>query len=132
MKTTGIAILTGICTALILVLGVATFYFWQSNQKLSEEVTALRAERAAFNTEMEKSIVVSKHNACVNNLRQIDGAKQQWALENNKATTAQPTMQDIANYLGAAIPQCPDEGRYTVGYVGGLPSCSIADHQLHQ
>lgn len=26
-------------------------------------------------------------NACINNLRQIDAAKQQWALENNKADT---------------------------------------------
>ena len=27
---------------------------------------------------------VSMQNACINNLRQIDAAKQQWALENGK------------------------------------------------
>src|SRR5438477_12065760 len=29
----------------------------------------------------------SQRNACINNLRQIDGAKQQWALENHKTST---------------------------------------------
>ena len=29
----------------------------------------------------------SQMNACINNLRQIDGAKQQWALETNKRRT---------------------------------------------
>ena len=28
----------------------------------------------------------TKSNACINNLRQIDGAKDQWAVENNKHT----------------------------------------------
>src|SRR5438552_7205215 len=32
-----------------------------------------------------------KANACINNLRQIDGAKQQWALEHSKAATPVPT-----------------------------------------
>src|SRR5947209_19333386 len=30
----------------------------------------------------------SQMNACINNLRQIDGAKQQWALETKQATNA--------------------------------------------
>ena len=32
----------------------------------------------------------SQKNACINNLRQIDGAVQQWALENKQAPTATP------------------------------------------
>src|SRR5580765_3260315 len=39
-------------------------------------------------------------NACINNLRQIDGAKQQWALENGAAASAAPGGTDITPYLG--------------------------------
>src|SRR5690242_9124987 len=42
----------------------------------------------------------SQTNACLNNLRQIDGAKQQWALENGKQSTDTPTLADITVYLG--------------------------------
>src|SRR5437899_11608609 len=38
-------------------------------------------------------------NACINNLRQIDSAKQQWALETRQATNALPLVSDIAPYL---------------------------------
>jgi prepilin-type N-terminal cleavage/methylation domain-containing protein len=30
----------------------------------------------------------AQKNACINNLRQIDGAKEQWALENKKSSGA--------------------------------------------
>ena len=42
----------------------------------------------------------SQMNACINNLRQIDGAKQQWALENKVNQTATPQASDIQPYLG--------------------------------
>ncbi|HEX4645668.1 MAG TPA: prepilin-type N-terminal cleavage/methylation domain-containing protein, partial [Verrucomicrobiae bacterium] len=38
----------------------------------------------------------SQTNACINNLRQIDGAKQEWALEFKQAGTATPVATDIA------------------------------------
>ena len=34
----------------------------------------------------------SQMNACINNLRQVDGAKQQWALETKQATNATPLV----------------------------------------
>ena len=34
----------------------------------------------------------SQTNACLNNLRQIDGAKQQWALENGKHSADVPAL----------------------------------------
>lgn len=71
--------------------------------------------------------------ACINNLRQIDGAKQQWALENRKAADAVPGRQDLLPYLfGERIPQCPGGGRYSVGAVSVEPTCSIAGHTLQQ
>jgi len=37
----------------------------------------------------------SQQNACINNLRQIDGAIQQWALEQKKDPTAAVTETDV-------------------------------------
>src|SRR2546429_5803805 len=42
-------------------------------------------------------------NACINNLRQIDGAIQQWALEQKKDTTATPAEADVTPYLKNSV-----------------------------
>ncbi len=54
----------------------------------------------------------SQKNACINNLRQIDGAKQQWALETKQAPTAVPVYGDISDYLKNAV-SCPAAGSDT-------------------
>ena len=70
-------------------------------------------------------------NACINNLRQLDAAKQQWALEYNKREQDVPTGQDIAAYLrNAHSPPCPAGDQYTLHAVGASPTCSIAGHAL--
>jgi TolA-binding protein len=69
-------------------------------------------------------------NSCINNLRQIDGAKQQWALENRKTITDVPTEKDVAAYLKNGIPKCPAGGTYTLGAAGVAPTCSVAGHAL--
>ncbi len=38
----------------------------------------------------------SAANSCINNLRQLDAAKQQWALEHGAGTNAVPAWNDIA------------------------------------
>ena len=54
-------------------------------------------------------------NACINNLRQLDGAKQQWALEHKKESTEAPTESDLASYLrDSGWPMCPAGGHYTM------------------
>ena len=77
-------------------------------------------------------------NACINNLRQIDAAKEQWAMANNKteADTA-PTFADLivttdlANSYIKATPLCKSNGTYTVAKIGTNPSCSYANgHNL--
>lgn len=42
----------------------------------------------------------SQTNVCINNLRQIDGAKQQWALEQGQSGAVTPALADITPYLG--------------------------------
>jgi septal ring factor EnvC (AmiA/AmiB activator) len=70
-------------------------------------------------------------NACLNNLRQIDGAKQQWALENRKTAETIPSAQDIGAYLkDGVLPKCPGGGAYTLNAVGAHPACSIPGHAL--
>jgi len=70
-------------------------------------------------------------STCQNNLRQIDGAKQQWALEQKKTADAAPNSADISPYLaGNKLPVCPAGGGYTINAVNAKPTCSIAGHVL--
>src|SRR5258708_15046336 len=54
----------------------------------------------------------SASNDCVNNLRQLDGAKQQWALNDHKGTNDFPTLEDLRPYLQRPL-VCPQRGAYT-------------------
>ena len=40
----------------------------------------------------------AQRSACINNLRQLDGAKQTWALEAKAGQTAQPSLANIQPY----------------------------------
>ncbi|MGH7994663.1 MAG: DUF4190 domain-containing protein, partial [Limisphaerales bacterium] len=42
---------------------------------------------------------VAMENACINNLRQIEAAKQQWALENGKKADDVPTAEDLKPFF---------------------------------
>jgi outer membrane lipoprotein-sorting protein len=80
------------------------------------------------------STEVNQRNACINNLRQIDGAKNEFALEKGKAIGTPVTEADIKPYIkldaNGNLPKCPAGGKYTIGKVGELPTCSIAGHAL--
>jgi len=68
-------------------------------------------------------------NACINNLRLIDGAKQQWALEYRKLNSDIPTFNDLRPYVGSGaaseLPRCPLGGTYIIGCIDEDPKCSI-------
>src|SRR5437879_813595 len=75
-------------------------------------------------------------NACINNLRQIDGAKQQWALETKQAGVAAPGAADLDPYLGrngsTTNVTCPAGGAsatfatsYSINAVNVAPACQI-------
>ena len=75
-------------------------------------------------------------NACINNLRQIDGAKQEWALEYGKGQAVRPNNAALQPYLGrgknGALPVCPLDAqqRYDTSYNTGtlqvIPACFIS------
>src|SRR5438552_6547689 len=74
-----------------------------------------------------KARTTSQQNACINNLRQIDGAIQPRALANNKTTSATVAYTDISPYLKNAV-TCPSGGTtfansYTIVDVATKPVC---------
>lgn len=101
----------------------------QAQQAQRTQQLQQQNQQLAQQTETEKA-----KNSCINNLRQIDGAKQQWALENKKSAEAIPTAQDIAPYLSnnLTIPVCPGGGAYNLGNLESDPTCSIAGHVIAQ
>ena len=74
--------------------------------------------------------VKSQRESCLNNLRQIDAAKQQWSIDNKKLKGYPVTISDISPYIRSGLPICPGQGNYTIGSVGTKPTCSVTDHVL--
>jgi prepilin-type N-terminal cleavage/methylation domain-containing protein len=78
----------------------------------------------------------AQQSACINNLRQIDGAKQTWALENHAGVNAVPTLGNIQPYLGrgtaGTAPTCPADPQntfatsYSLNDLNTAPTCLIS------
>jgi prepilin-type N-terminal cleavage/methylation domain-containing protein len=74
----------------------------------------------------------SQTNACVSNLRTIDDATQEWALENLKGPNSAVIFNDIQPYLKSAV-LCPSAGpgatfatSYTISTVSNKPACQVS------
>lgn len=66
--------------------------------------------------------------ACINNLRIIDGAKEQWMLERKIPANHLPTQkeeEEIYNLIRGGKPACREGGAYVIGAVGAPPKCSL-------
>jgi competence protein ComGC len=85
----------------------------------------------------------SPANACINNLREIDASKNQWALEHNAKSNDVVTINDIKPYIESErnnafikldakgnLPKCPSGGTYTIGKVGEPPTCSLGTNVI--
>jgi hypothetical protein len=83
-----------------------------------------------------KARETAQKNACLNNLREIDGAKQQWALENKKGQNDVPTWADLKPFLPvlkttkALRLTCPAGGTYRINSMSQAPTCSHPGHKL--
>ena len=71
----------------------------------------------------------AQKNACMNNLRQIDSAKEQWAIASMVATGAVNETQ-VDEYMRHGAPTCPGSGRYLYNHVNVSPTCTIPGHEL--
>jgi prepilin-type N-terminal cleavage/methylation domain-containing protein len=84
----------------------------------------------------------AQRTACISNLRYIDAAKQQWALESRRQDADTPAGSDLQPYLGrqacGELPCCPadPEQTFATSYapfnVAAKPACLIlpATHVL--
>jgi prepilin-type N-terminal cleavage/methylation domain-containing protein len=85
----------------------------------------------------------SQTNACINNLRQIDSAKHEWALETGRSSGDVPDPADIQPYIGRGdkgslkgtycplfSPVGPLAG-YTINPVSTPPQCKKEDVLAH-
>jgi prepilin-type N-terminal cleavage/methylation domain-containing protein len=83
----------------------------------------------------------SQTNVCIDNLRMLDAAKQQWALEHGEVSTSTPLASDIQPYLGrgnGSLPVCPIDPQQTFATSYELQNCQTnpvcqilpATHQL--
>jgi prepilin-type N-terminal cleavage/methylation domain-containing protein len=80
-----------------------------------------------------KARATSQANACINNMRQIDAAVNQFALEAKLTTGSSVNFpSDLTPYIklnaNSSIPPCPASGTYTCGNVGAIPqvTCSLS------
>ena len=85
-----------------------------------------------------KARTTAQMNACISNLRVIDGAIQQWALDTKQGDTATVTAADILPYLKNSV-TCPSGGKtfadsYSITTVQARPAClkQPATHKLDQ
>jgi len=79
-----------------------------------------------------KARATSQANACINNLRQIDAAVNEWALETKQTTGASVTFPGaLTPYIklnaSSSIPGCPAGGTYAVAAVGNSPTCTLGN-----
>jgi prepilin-type N-terminal cleavage/methylation domain-containing protein len=72
----------------------------------------------------------SRAKSCISNLKSINGAIEQWAMDNKKTAADTPVESDLYGtnkYLKTA-PVCPSNGTYTLAAVGTPPTCSTGDN----
>ena len=67
----------------------------------------------------------TRAKACIANLKQIDSAKTQWAMDTKAANTQTPVMSDLYPTYIREVPTCPSNGSYSINDVSTLPTCSI-------
>ncbi len=79
----------------------------------------------------------SAKNVCINNLKKIDAAIDQWAIDNSIAAGTIPSRSqedDIYGYVKSGKPECPSKGDYAIHAVGSKPqvTCGKEDegHKL--
>ncbi|HZT23054.1 MAG TPA: prepilin-type N-terminal cleavage/methylation domain-containing protein [Verrucomicrobiae bacterium] len=84
-----------------------------------------------------KARATSQANACINNLRQVDGAINEWALETGQTSgTAIGNISVISPYVklnsNGGVPQCPLGATYSLFNIGDPVQVSCPNSSLTQ
>ena len=72
----------------------------------------------------------SRRSSCLANLKQIDAAKEQYAMDAQLDTCAAVAWNNLTPTYMKSQPRCPAGGAYTLAAIGTKPTCSIAGHAL--
>lgn len=72
----------------------------------------------------------ARAKTCISSLKQIDSAKEQFAMDNKKNSGDAVASTDLTPTYMKSFPSCPSGGTYTISNVGTNPTCSIAGHVL--
>ena len=80
-----------------------------------------------------KARSASQKSACIANMKQLNGAKATWALEQKKANTDTPVDSDLFGSTAyiRVKPSCPANGTYDVDSVQNIPSCTLGTSEGH-
>ncbi|MDA1274932.1 MAG: prepilin-type N-terminal cleavage/methylation domain-containing protein [Verrucomicrobia bacterium] len=81
---------------------------------------------------LTKARIQTQTKICIENLSQIETAKQLWGLDNGKVDGDTPSTLDL---IGATLyikqmPACPGGGMYDFKAIGQTATCSLAGHTL--
>lgn len=78
----------------------------------------------------------SQQSKCISNLRELDSAKDMAAIvigwdEGHAIAPSSSDEKSVLEYVkGEAMPKCPSGGRYTLGAIGAVPTCSTSGHKI--
>ncbi|MGQ9454934.1 MAG: competence type IV pilus major pilin ComGC [Armatimonadota bacterium] len=72
----------------------------------------------------------ARQRTCVANLRQIETAKEHWAMANKKSTGETVAVEDLVPDFIKTWPSCPSDGTYNPQPIGTDPTCTIENHEL--
>ena len=79
-----------------------------------------------------KSRTNAQKQVCIENLAQIESAKQIWGIENGKHDGDEVSVDDLVGptlYIKRQ-PECPGGGTYAYATIGENATCSQEDHVL--
>ena len=81
-----------------------------------------------------KARTQSQQNACINNLRQIEAGKEQWALANKKAQGVDAVTAEVMQYIKnpTSSTNCPAGGTVAFGTIGTNATCDITTPLTHK
>jgi hypothetical protein len=97
-----------------------------ASQQASQQATMAAREQ----TQAQKK-AAQERDACIRNLKEIDAAKQKWALVNDKTDMDIPTERDLQPYFSNNVmPVCPSGGTYGINAVGLPPTCPVVGHAI--
>ncbi|HSI72024.1 MAG TPA: hypothetical protein VK934_02510 [Fimbriimonas sp.] len=101
-------------------------------QRLERELGRLQTLAAQH----DETYATALRHTCVSNLKQIESAKEQWALVGKKKALDAPTPADLVGTPTTGFlkmfPQCPMGGQYTINDMTTRPTCSLGElgHRL--